>query len=112
MISMKFDKEAFNKLVKELEEELPKQMEYIINLGAMYERVNHAYQNRTGNLERSTKAVWQRKSSQELRMNLEMGAYYASFIRKMGLSSIDVAAARTREALDDYFQSITKKYYG
>lgn len=109
-VTMKWDKAAHQKLVKALQEDLVKNMEYIVGLGAQYERLNHKYTNRTGNLERSTKAVWVVKNSNELKINLEMGMEYASSVRNLGYSSIDTAAKQVEYALLEYFDTIFDKY--
>jgi len=63
---------------------------------AVWERATHAYRNRTGNLNRSTRAEHIHETPNHVQVDLVMGdalAYYARYIAyDKGLSNIETAA--------------------
>lgn len=74
---------------------LPAEMLKVVQTAARLEQQGHLYQNRTGNLERST--VGRPVSSpgfmnDDATVMLEMGMYYASYVNNLGYSRIDDAA--------------------
>lgn len=72
---------------------------------AAYERQNHYYKNRTGNLERSTKAHVT-KTGDTIEASLVMGMYYASFVVGRGFSQIDVAEKMMESNIESYLSRI------
>lgn len=94
---------------KKLIDAVPKTMTNIAKLGAQYERQHHAYQNRTGNLQRSTKGLSVRSSRTNTTVQLEAGAPYASYVRARGLMAIDDAAKRTEAAIQDYLSDLPQR---
>lgn len=83
------------------------EMNRLVGLGAELERAEHRYQNRTGNLERSTMAHVISSSMRMSRVDLEMGfdpdAPYASYVVGRGFSAIGDVAERVESWLDDFF---------
>lgn len=84
----------------------------IVKTGATYERQNHPYRNRTGTLNRSTRAVAQRASRDDWQVDLEAGrspeAPYAAYVRARGLMVIDQAAEDVTHALQSYFEQLQR----
>lgn len=76
---------------------------------AVREQSSHAYQNRTGTLEASTRGYLSRNDSVETEASLEMGADYASYIVDKGLSNIVEEAELTESILQDYFSHMLDK---
>ena len=74
---------------------VPSQMLKVGQYWAAYERMTHAYQNRTGNLQRSTFATIS-KSDAECTLYLRMDMFYASYVDNLGYSNIDEAARNCR----------------
>ena len=68
---------------------------------AAYERSTHRYQNRTGNLEGSTRGYATRQGN-EIEVSLEMGMDYASYIVDKGFSNIDVAEKMLETSIENY----------
>ena len=66
---------------------------------AEFERETHAYQNRTGDLEASTRAVQVNQHTAAL----EMGMPYASYVVDKGLSQLPELAERGEEVIRVYF---------
>lgn len=68
-----------------------------------YEKANHPYVNRTGNLELNTVAQVQ-KSANEFSISLQMNTDYASYVVGRGYSKIETAAAMMEADIDNYLQ--------
>lgn len=85
--------------------ELPKAIESIVKMGALHEQLNHAYVNRTGNLQRSTQGTLYRSSSSDIRADLDMGADYASYVVNKGLSEINTVAKDIEEQLSQFLET-------
>ena len=66
----------------------------------MHEVLTHPYQNRTGDLERSTKAELVIDSPNYVQVDLVMGMYYAGYVVDLGYSNIDEAAAIAEDAVE------------
>ncbi len=69
--------------------------------GAARARADHAYQNRTGDLTKSTKAKWERRSKYGGTVVIVADTPYANFVRKRGLMSIDKHALATQKAIEE-----------
>jgi hypothetical protein len=87
-------------------------MRSAVQLGAQYERDNKTYQNRTGDLLRSTKGRLDRNSKDEIVAELEMGMGYADHVRALGFSAIDEAANRADVAIADAIEAVGDKVAG
>lgn len=72
---------------------------------AAYERGSHRYQNRTGNLEGSTRGYATRQGD-EIEVSLEMGMDYASYVVDRGFSNIDVAEKMLATNIENYLTTI------
>lgn len=75
-----------------------------LKMAAMEERRTHRYINRTGRLERETKASMVRSSRNRAVGELVMNTDYASYIVQRGFSSIERIAIETQRYLNDIFQ--------
>jgi hypothetical protein len=103
---MKIDMGALYQIIEANKQELKnidRKMRHAVEEAAAFERANHTYINRTGNLEKSTvgRIV---KSGDEFEMTLEMGMDYASYVVDKGLSKIDVAAKMAEADIEDYLR--------
>lgn len=78
-------------------------MRHAADKAAAYERANHTYTNRTGNLERSTQGHVT-KSGDSFEVSLEMGMDYASYVVDRGFSKIDIAAQMMESDIEDYLR--------
>lgn len=90
--------------LKELRE-IPRKMLSVGQYWAAYERMTHAYQNRTGNLQRSTIATIS-KTDAETTLYLRMDMFYASYVNNLGYSNIDQAERKCRAQLDDILRNV------
>lgn len=86
--------------------EIPQIMKTIADSAAANERAQHEYRNRTGNLERSTRAKIESWSLKDTRVVLEMAQPYAIYIRRMGLTQIDALAAIARAQMQKRFEDM------
>jgi hypothetical protein len=86
--------------------QLAQAMRAAVQLGAQYERSNHTYQNRTGNLERSTKGKLVRVDRRAIRAELVMGMPYASYVVRRGFSTINSTSVRVRDSIRDQIARI------
>lgn len=77
-----------------------------VRKGAVIAKAEHAYSNRTGNLEKSTGAVVERSSMAEARVVLQANTDYAVFVQHRGLMSIDLAASVVESGLDLAFERL------
>lgn len=68
---------------------------------AEYERSNHTYKNRTGNLQRSTKGIVT-KDGASFEVCLVAGMEYASYVNARGYMVIDYAAKMMEANIDSY----------
>ena len=111
-MQVKIDLSEVHALRARADEELrsvPAIMKHAVGLGAAYERGSHAYRNRTGRLERSTRGVLVSSAVRLTRADLEMGMPYASYVVARGLSNIHAAARMVREQLEDDFEAMAKR---
>ncbi len=88
---------------------VPVELLRCVEMGAAFERTQHEYQNRTTDLQTSTKAVVDQKSRARAQVSLEMGMPYASYIRRKGLSEIDSASVRARDEFQDWAEDMPKR---
>lgn len=72
---------------------------------AAYERANHTYKNRTGNLERSTQGSVT-KDGDTFEVSLVMGMEYASYVVGRGFSQIDIAEQMLATDIEDYLNRV------
>lgn len=91
---------------KKRTESIGKVMLNAVRMGAYDERQNHKYQNRTGNLEKSTKGNMVRDGAKEKRVELRMGEDYASSILQKGLTGIDDEARLIERQLQAFFEHL------
>ena len=90
-MSLYIDVSGVTALMKEAQSELRKVAEALHDAaeeGAEYERGNHGYRNRTGNLERSTYADRPQRSGDSVSVEMGARAQYASFVEHRGYSHI------------------------
>lgn len=88
--------------IRHLEREVPREMHRIVADAAQTERREHTYQNRTGNLERSTKATEAMATDNSAQVDLIAGTEYASFVNARGYMVIDEVAERAEQEIE-YF---------
>ena len=103
---MKVDLGPLYKIIEANKQELKnidRKMRHAVEDAAAFERANHMYINRTGNLERSTIGKVT-KDGAEFEITLEMGMDYASYVADKGLSKIDVAAKMAEAEIEDYLR--------
>lgn len=93
--------------VRHLEREVPREMYRIARQAASDERRGHTYQNRTGNLERSTQATEPVDSGDTVQVDLIAGTEYASYVNARGYMIIDETAARAANEMGYFFESAT-----
>jgi hypothetical protein len=74
-----------------------------VRMGAGREQSQHAYKNRTGRLEKSTRGILIRSTAKESRVTLEMGMDYASYVERKGLTSLAEEARITEAILTEHF---------
>ena len=91
---------------------IPDLMKRTVAMGAAYERMSHAYRNRTGRLQASTREVVVSRTRRLSQVNLEMGMHYASYVRGRGLSNIDSAANRVTAELTERFSEMARRIAG
>ena len=80
-------------------------MRRYVQKAAAYERANHYYQNRTGNLERSTQGSVT-KDGDTFEVSLVMGMDYASYVVGRGFSQIDVAEKMLETDIENYLNNL------
>lgn len=73
----------------ELLREFPRAMAQTVAEAARAERSTHAYTNRTGNAQRTTRARIVERSANSIEIEGEAGAEYASHLARGGWSDID-----------------------
>jgi len=93
--------------VKHLEREVPQQMLRIAKQAATDERRGHSYQNRTGDLQRSTQATEVRADENAVEIDLVAGMEYASHVNRRGYMIIDETAARAAQEMEFFFDGAT-----
>lgn len=93
--------------VRHLEREVPREMHNIVARAAQDERRGHTYQNRTGDLERSTKATEPVTSANSVQVDLVAGMDYASYVNTRGYMMIDEVAARADEEIEFFLDGAT-----
>lgn len=91
---------------------LGKRMLSVAKVGAEYEKGHKTYQDRTGNLKKSTKGVAKENRKDNVEVDLEMGMDYASFVKRRGYSEIDAAAKLTEGGIQDQIDAIAKAITG
>lgn len=103
---MKIDLGPLYEIVDATKQELKnidRKMRHAVEDAAAFERANHTYINRTGNLEKSTIGRVTKDGS-EFEVALEMSMPYASYVVDKGLSKIDIAAKMAEDDIDDYLR--------
>lgn len=70
-----------------------------------YEKSNHTYKNRTGNLQQNTVAVVT-KAGDQIEASLQMNTSYASFVVDRGFSEIHNAADMMENDIEDYLSRL------
>ena len=85
--------EAFDLLAREIQT--------AAKMGAAFERANHTYVSRSGDLQRSTQGKLIRKSREEIRAELSASAPYASYVQRRGFMAIGEASIRVGQAIED-----------
>jgi len=93
--------------IRHLEHEIPREMHRIASDAATEEQRGHTYQNRTGDLERSTKATAPETSSDETRVDLVAEMPYASYVNTRGYMVIDEAADHAATEMEFFFDGMT-----
>lgn len=88
---------------------LPGRMLNAVKMGAEYELQEKTYQDRTGDLRKSTQGKMDRSSANDVSVRLEMGEEYASYVRRRGYSAIAEAAARTDRQIRDDIDAIGRR---
>lgn len=105
---MKVDLSSMYKIINEKTNELKmidRAIRRFAQNAAAYERANHLYKNRTGNLEKSTIGKVT-KSGDEIEASLQMNMDYASYVVNRGFSKIDEAAEMLENDIEDYLQRL------
>lgn len=103
---MKIDLTSLYEIVNGTKQELnniARKMRHSVENAAEFERNNHTYINRTGNLEKSTIGRVTKDGS-EFEVALEMSMPYASYVVDKGLSKIDIAAKMAEDDIEDYLR--------
>ncbi len=85
---------------------LPAEMEQIAQRAAAYERANHTYVNRTGNLERSTVGKAYRVGATDVTAELAMSMPYAGYVNRLGYSVIGEAWEHMTAELENHLQAL------
>ena len=80
---------------------IDRQIRRIADKAIQFEKQNHQYINRTGNLERNTVAEVT-KSGDEIEASLQMNTSYASYVVDKGYSRIYDAAEMMENDIEDY----------
>lgn len=93
--------------IRHLEREMPREMHRIVAQAAADERRSHGYQNRTGDLERSTRATEPVVTDDSVQVDLVAGMEYASYVNTRGLMTIDEAAERAGNEIEFYLDGVT-----
>jgi len=88
--------------IRHLEREVPREMHRIVADAAQTERREHTYQNRTGDLERATKATETVITDDVVQVSLVAEEEYASFVNKRGYMVIDESAQQAELEIE-YF---------
>jgi len=86
---------------------IPARMLNAARTGAALARADHDYHNRTGDAEKSTRAVLDRGARGDTSVTLEIDVPYASFIRKS--SHIDSAAAKVEDQIQAELEAIAER---
>lgn len=89
--------------VRHLEREVPKAMERAVKQAATDERRGHSYQNRTGDLQRSTQATEPVTTDNIAQVDLVAGMDYASYVNRRGFMIIDETAQRAANEIEFFF---------
>ncbi len=92
-------------------DELPQELLRCVEMGAAFERHQHEYQNQTGDLEKSTKAVIDQTSRSRAQVTLEMGMDYASYVKRRGLSEVESASVRARDEFQAWADDMADRIY-
>jgi hypothetical protein len=103
---MKLDLSQLYEIVDATTQELKnidRKMRHAVEDAAAFERANHTYINRTGNLEKSTIGKVT-KNLNEFEASLQMNMSYASCVVDKGFSKIDVAAKMAEAEIEDYLR--------
>jgi len=85
------------------------EMEHDLREAAMEERFTHEYKNQTGHLHNSTEAGLVSDSDNELRIDLEQGEEYASYVVEKGYSDFPDIAERTARKIDRKFAAVGRR---
>jgi len=105
---MNIDLGPFYKILNSNKQELnniARKLRHAAENAANYEKQNHTYTNRTGNLEASTKGIVT-KSGDEFEVSLVMEMEYASYVVARGFSQIDIAAKMMESDIENYLSRI------
>jgi hypothetical protein len=92
---------------RHLDREVPREMRRVLAQAATDERRSHEYQNRTGDLERSTKATDPIVSDDEVHVDLVASMPYASYVNTRGLMQIDDLAKDAADELEYFFDGVS-----
>jgi hypothetical protein len=88
---------------------VPRIMKAVADVGAAEERSTHGYQNRTGELQKNTRAVIANQSADGATVELEMAKEYASYVIAKGLSNIDEEARRVERGITVALEALGKR---
>ena len=115
MYQIQIDLSEIEALEKRAEEELGRTariMKAVADIGALNERRDHAYHNRTGNLQRSTGATIEGSSISRVEVDLEMGMEYASYVVRRGLSTVEKQAAEVASGIEIALEAQAERIAG
>ena len=84
-------------------------MRSVLDNAAANERAQHEYRNRTGRLQKSTKAATVSRKLSEQVVDLEMGMEYASYVARRGLSEIDAQAKIAERDIESALEERAKR---
>ncbi len=91
---------------RHLDREVPREMHRIVAQAARDERRGHDYQNRTGDLERSTVATEPVTNDDTVQVDLVAGMQYASYVNARGLMGIDELAQQAEQEIEYYLDGV------
>lgn len=103
------DVEALERSARGDLDAVPRVMKAVAEIGASDERAKHSYQNRTGDLERGTRALVDRLSADGAMIELIMDTDYASYVVRRRLSTIQTQAVATEQRMQMALDAIAEK---
>lgn len=106
---MKINKQIIEQLETQTLQKMRQINNYIVSQlqkAVQYEKEHHLYQNRTGNLEKSTQVKIIKETPDLFEADIEIAMEYAPYVYDKGLMVIDLAVEMAEQNIDQYMRSL------